>query len=220
MRTLLISLLAAVFVGLLSVPFVNILAHEPLEVREDGLLKRPPYCEVGGEEIFYRPADTKVLWRQGISFAFAGIDPMTGKRQIVFDDWILSQAPPEFQRFVFAHECEHHKLGHTDEWFAAHGMSAPNDHDTSYLHNNEKEADCSAIRRLRDEDNFTDEQFEVLFNKIEDHEFTFLAGWGVSRSERIQASHTWTLEQRLEHIKACRADKYAYGQDQVETHTN
>jgi hypothetical protein len=75
--------------------------------------------------------------------AMAAVDPWTGTPVIFYNPLALSWLAPATRRFLYAHECAHHALGHTIT-----GYTAP-----VYQ---EQEADCWAARRLADGGSFTD----------------------------------------------------------------
>ncbi len=59
---------------------------------------------------------------------------------VIYNPRLLRAMPPETQKNVFAHECSHHALGHTDD------VNPTQEEATR----GEAEADCNAVKIMRD----------------------------------------------------------------------
>jgi hypothetical protein len=178
-----------------------------LSVDQTGLVMNPPSCKMGGKDILYYPVSSKFLWGIGISLAMAAKDPITGKRVILFDKNFIKQSPPAFQQFVFSHECEHHKNGHVEIYAA---MSRT---DGLFHKEYEEEADCKAIKRLRDTGQFGEQEFKDIYNTITDDFFMWKTEIGIKHTQILNNVPHWSNEERKEHVMACVHDKYSYGQE-------
>ena len=84
-------------------------------------------------------------------FAEATHDPRTGRPQIIYYARYNS-APSYFKSFIRAHECCHHSLGHIAKFKQGLGQLGPQPffYIAPALRQMELEADCCAVRLLRD----------------------------------------------------------------------
>jgi hypothetical protein len=78
--------------------------------------------------------------------AYANI--INGQPVIFYNIRVLSWLEPQTRLFMYAHECAHHVLGHTLG--------------TSHPLSREQEADCWAIKELKERDIVDDDDIEVI----------------------------------------------------------
>lgn len=168
----------------------------PLAQTDDGVLK-DPICFVGGERILYHPVKTELLWEMGAAIAIATTNPITGKREILFDDKFFPAAPIQFQYWITQHECAHHKMGHIEKGRAIIAAASS----LNSVRNFEEDADCAALKEA--EKYFTDEDFEVVFDFMANREFIGAASKGVAPTKYAKVAHSWTLEERVQKAREC-----------------
>lgn len=109
---------------------------------KDGIIPLP-HCDVPGPApVEYYATTQRFINSHGGAIATAGRNPANGKYFIMYDKLAFQQFPPAFQRWVFAHECAHHQLGHTQHPYQPANKAKAN--------RDERDADCAAAKNLAD----------------------------------------------------------------------
>jgi uncharacterized protein YifE (UPF0438 family) len=100
-----------------------------------------PACNVPGPyPVEYHATTQAFLNKHGGAIASAGRHPGTGKYFILYDHQAFNSFPAPFQKWIMAHECAHHQLGHTIKPFEAANREKVN--------RDERAADCRAAQTL------------------------------------------------------------------------
>jgi len=118
----------------------------------DGILSPLPACDVPGPlPVEYYPTTQEWLNSNGGAIASAGRNPKTGRYFIAYDYAAFRTFPLTFQRWILAHECQHHQLKHTERPFQPGNRAKVNQ--------DERAADCAAAKSLA---NLSKEQWEEI----------------------------------------------------------
>jgi hypothetical protein len=165
-------------------------ANTPFTLNKQGLLLTPPACQANNQTIDYTPVTTMMIWMYSNDVAQAFKD-IWGVGQVWFDKYRISRTPPEFQIFIFSHECAHHMLGHVD-------MPIIQAFANGKKREFENEADCMAMRRLKNEFGFKPRHFQKVYDTTRRirSDSAFYPPDVIKRQQE-------TIQRRIDHLKSC-----------------
>lgn len=123
-------------------------------------LAAPPVCvDNRGMEVTYKITTGEGLRGRVVNFAAAIRDPeVTGPPFIVLDAPLIAMMTPQFQSFIYRHECAHHELGHLGR--------LPKEYSKAEKRAIEAEADCEAAGKLGSETGYRREDMEILYRNM------------------------------------------------------
>jgi hypothetical protein len=162
-----------------------------LPVDRDGIIMNFPSCSVGGTRVAYQKTTSAFLSTMGISLAMAKHNTATGKPTIYFDVAEFATYSPEFQVWVFAHECSHWELGHVFRSY--NKMNSRVDYE-------ENDADCSAAKKLV-QMGFDDRQLSIVYNDIEQAQVRMIESLPPARPGMVSKPPEPMI--RVNHARTC-----------------
>jgi hypothetical protein len=127
-----------------------------LFVDADGIVKEP-VCVINSAPVHYYPVSSTFLQKNRASVAIAMVNPQTRMPGIHYDPAVLKRYSPEFQMWVFMHECAHWELGHLSRPYIPSLLSSEYE---------ENDADCKAAHKLV-RYGFSENQLNKVLEEIE-----------------------------------------------------
>jgi len=162
-----------------------------LPVDVHGVITNRPVCSAFNIPVQYHAVNRLALSQHNASTAAAVRHPLTGQPTILFNLKSFMEFSPEFQMWVFSHECAHWKLGH---------LSKPYNTPINGLEYEERDADCIAAKDLVSM-GFSVDQLNIVLEDIEKEQQRLHDLMAAPPAGVIKRPHDG--KQRRNHAKTC-----------------
>lgn len=157
------------------------------------LIDPQPQCEVFGKTVEFHTAPSVVFAKNNVLLAFAWNDD-GGETSVYVDktNFFSPRVTNEWREFILYHECGHHVLGHVAIQTSASYQGEKRDW--------EKNADCYAIKRLK-QDGYSTAQLNTVLRQAGDINLVAslspLARFGPIAMDKVQ------FDKRTADLKQC-----------------